>query len=264
MEQRKLEGTGEQKALAQVEGEVSPSIIKIENLVVSQLPRQDIALGDARSLVQVFDKLKHRVEGIIWNEDRIEFITSDRSTRIMFAPELTPEAQLFFQRKRPHVNRYEDEDCSQMDRLTHFYEGDYEPVAFSKRRLLKFLKEHVTLFPKEIQEAIKNLKVSQIATVSEQLMDEDSDNLRSVSENQVITNLPNTFTMTLPITEGQTAEIDLEATPCKTENRGGMGIELQCTNARQVMRELMQHVLAQLPPEIPRYYGARRLSGGKE
>ena len=251
MEQRKLEGAEDSKALAKTGDK-------------SQLPREDIAIGDINSFVLVFEKLKDRVEGLIWNEERIELITKDRSTRIMFAPELTPEAELFFQRRHKNHTRYDDEDSElRIQEFIHFYDGEYEPVQFSKRSLLKFLKAHVQCFPQDIQEAVKNLKVSQIVTVTEQLLDEDSDNQRSISDQQVISNLPNSFQMGVTVTEGHTASLQLEAKPCKIDTTRGIGVQLQCTNAREVMRELMEHVIMELPPGIPRYYGARRLSGDK-
>lgn len=47
----------------------------------------------------------------------------------------------------------------------------------------------------------------------------------------------------------------------EAENK--MAIELRCLNARAVLRDMIQAVLPQLPPDIPRYCGAMEIEQGR-
>jgi len=235
-----------------------PVSIEVKNLVVGQQPRRQIALGEPEGLVRAVGNLGKEVQGIIWNEDRLHLVLKG-GDELRFEPEMIPTAGIFFRRK-PR-SRYEDSDDKHQGPIV--WEGDYEAVQFTKRAFVRFLKENAAAFDAEFRDAVKELKVSQVTTVRQEMMDDDSDNERTMREDAKFTNVPKRFSMTLPLAEGWTARLDFETDTVQLEGhgRGTMGVELTCVNARQVRREMMESILARLPETIPRYYGAMKVLG---
>jgi len=237
-----------------------PVGIEVKTLIVGAQPRTQIALGDPTSFTLAITRLAERVRGIVWNEDRIHLILDGSGMEVRFDPEMLPSAGMFFRRKPK--SRYDRDDDDQGGPVA--WEGDYEPVIFTKRNFVRFLKENVTTFDPQVADAVKELKVSQVMTVREELMDDETDNVRSVSEDAQFTNVPRRFTMTMPLAEGWSAELALETEPCRVDGgRGKLGIKVVCANARKIRRDLMEHVLASVSKDIPRYYGAMKISDGK-
>ncbi|HEX9908565.1 MAG TPA: hypothetical protein VGB78_08920, partial [Thermoplasmata archaeon] len=174
--------------------------------------------------------------------------------QIAYQPEVHRAAKLFFRHEEKRLNRgWFDEGI-----LT--WEGDCEPVQFTKRMLTKFIRTYGLSTPKELEDAVKQLKVSETFLSDTIMLDDDSDNERRVEEESETTNLPKKIKLTLPLAEGLFGELEFEARVCKmkvdyghaTERRG---VEVRCTNSRKVLRDMMDGIMEKLPKDIPRYYG---------
>jgi len=227
--------------------------IEIHNLTVSPLPILNVGVGDGRSLEQIIEKTPG-VTGIIWNEYEIALIMRDRNTQIKYKPEFSSQTVMFFV---PERKRY---GASFFDDGVRAWEGDCEPVQFSKRNLLKFLAEYGDQFPPELQESIKKMRVSKSQSQEVMMLDVDSDNERRVEEEVEKSNLPKKFTVSMVVSEKYIGQLDFEAKVVKLKDgyrdTNRLGVELRCVNTRTVLREMMETVLDKLPPELPRYYGA--------
>ncbi len=234
-------------------------IIEVKNLIVDALPRTQLALGDIGSLAALVDQAKETVKGVVWNETRITLMTDNPSKEISYEPELHPAAEMFFQRESKR------ERAGLMEVGPRVWEGDYEPVHFQKKDLLKFLRSRDAIFPTEVEEALKNLKIRETKATDEIMLSLEEESTRTVEEEAKVTNLPKNFTVEMPVAEGYSASFILEAAVVQLKDeynrlaKGGRVIELRCTNTRQIKRDLMKHMMDQLPPEIPRYYGAMRV-----
>lgn len=232
-------------------------IVEIRNLFVDSLPRVILNPGDITSLREILAKTEG-IKAIIWNEERISLMADRPGLDITYAPELHPSVAIFFGRSDENP-RHSDPFTGKMPERV--WEGDYEPVTFSKRALLKYLRYHSAIFPPTMEDAIKNLKVSQMETSEEILLDEHSDDERTIRENRTQTNVPNLFTVQVPLTEGYIAELVFESAVVLLKDRYGnarenkRGIQLRLTNGREVKRQLMDYLLGQLPSDYPRYYG---------
>ena len=230
-----------------------PFNLEIKNLVVTPMPSTKIGLGDVDSLRRfVINRID--IEAIVWNEDRITLLTESKNDQIAYQPEIHPAAKLFFRHEEKRLNRGWFEEGI----LT--WEGDCEPVQFTKRMLLKFIRTYGLQTPKELEDAVKQLKVSETFLQDTIMLDEDSDNERRVEEESETTNLPKKFKLTLPLAEGILGEMDFEARICKMKADYGRqtdkrGVEVRCTNSRKVLRGMMDNIMEKLPKDIPRYYG---------
>jgi len=236
-------------------GDRQPHVaIEVKNLVVAPIPRTHLQLGDVPSLASVVERAADRIRAIVWNEETLTLDVDDLSREIHFQPELKPSAAMFFTRENKREN------VGFGEKGARIWEGDFEPVKFGKRNFLKFIKAHMTQFPTDVAESLKNLKMSQITTSDETLLDDESDNERRVEEQIERTNVPKTFTAMIPIAENFEAELHFETKVYKERdsygNRGQVVVEVRCLNARQVLRDMMEGILAQLPSEIPRLYGS--------
>ena len=235
--------------------------IEIKNLVVSPMPRLDVALGTSDSFIRM-TKETPMVQGVIWNERCISLMTNDRSTSIMFAPELRPEAAMFFEH---HDKRTRDEDKMRI------WEGDYAPVQFTKRDLVKFLSKYSAVIDgaKETIDAVKKMSVKEMLQQNDEMLELDSNNQRTVIEETVTSNIPKSFKMRMNLAENFTGELHFQVEIARKKDRYDQPTKdfclvLRCTNAREVMQNMMQLIVNQLPQEIPRYYGAVQLYEGKK
>jgi len=227
--------------------------IEIKNLTVSPLPSVKLGIGDADGFHRIIQERRLDIKGVIWNEYEICLITRDPNIQIKYKPEFTRETQTFF---IPENKRYGN---SFFDEGVRAWEGDTEPVQFSKRNLLKFLSEYGCNFPPELEEAIRKLRVSKTLSIDAEMLDIDTDNERRIEEDIEKTNLPRKFTVSLPVSEGYIGEIDFEARVVKLKDgyrdTGRLGVELRCTNCRKVLREMMEGILNRIPESLPIYYG---------
>jgi len=231
-----------------------PFSLEVKNLIVASTPRQDIVIGLPKDIV-IFSKKRKDVQAIIWNEEGLALLLDDRSTQIRYEPEIDNMAKAFFQReKRRHYD-------SIFSPGTTVWEGDFQPVRFTKTNLLKFISRHKASVPNEVTDAIKSLKLKQTQQTDSILLEDDGE--RTIEEERTITNLPKNFTLNMPISQGIRANLEFEAKIIRDDyGKGRPTIELQCVNARQVLRDIMEGVISQFPKEIPRYYG--KLNSGKK
>lgn len=244
-------------ALAKVKKAELPVGIEIKNLVVSPLPRLQMALGDAESFIEVVNNTSG-VKAIVWSEEAISLVLDDRNSEIMFRPELHPTSAMFFQREqKSQYDRNKDE-------MVRVWDGDFEPVRFLKTKLLQFLKKYAEQIPDEVAKAIKNLRVTEKRVYAEDTIELGT---RRVDEETEATNLPRKFSVNLPISENFVGELHFEAQLVKKKDRygdakPGKQIELRCTNSREVLRDMMTQILAEMPENIPQYYGRMRIHDG--
>lgn len=227
--------------------------IEIKNLVVSPLPSTKVAVGDADSLQRIAVN-RTDIEAAIWNEAEIALLLRNRNEQITFKPEVHPASALFFSPQQKYARK------SIFDLGERIWEGDFSPVQFTKRTLVKFLKTYGLKTPEEVQKAIRQMSVSEVFKQDSIMLDEESDNEKRIEEESETTNLPKNFKVFLPLTGETYAELAFEARVIKLKEDWGKdtprrGIELRCTNARKVLQDMMKETLDKLPKDIPRYYG---------
>lgn len=227
-----------------------PMSIEIKNLIVASMPKQEVVIGAPQDIVAI-SKTRPDVKAIIWSEEELSLMLEDRSMAIRFEPEIDTMTKEFFKReKKSHYNDFADIGVV-------VWEGDYQPVRFTKANLLKFIATYEADVPQEVKDAIKGLKIKQTnKTDSILISDEDGEGERIMDEEKVVTNLPKKFALTMPIAHGVSANLEFDAKVVRDNyGKGRPTIELRCTNGRQVLQDLMQGIVSQFPEHIPRYYG---------
>lgn len=239
------------------------SPVNINNLVISKLEREVLALGDTDSFLRYTQRLD--VKAVIWNERYLVAATDDRRMILAYKPEIEPTTQMFFMREERHRSRDDEGD------KVRVWEGEYSPIEFTKGNLIKFLKAHAVGADENLIKAIKNMKVIDKIESHESLIDLgtgdfDDNNVRTVEEETSITNLPNKFTLRMAITSTYSADLMFEAKVIRSQsdsynnpNKGKRVIQLRVTNAREVMRGLMTAILDQLPQNVDKFYGKMSL-----
>lgn len=256
-------GEEEERGLSVLEG---GRAISIKNLSVGQLPLAKIGFGDIHGLAAYTAGVERRKSSrpvLLWNEDAICFYSGNPSEEVTFQPELHPRVDIFFQRQEERHNWQEDKQGKREN--IKVWEGDYVPVQFKKRRLIQWLRENEAIFEDNVLASIKSLRVSAKASEESQMLSLDNDDERQVRENTTDTNLPPRFSGRVPLLAwgDYMATLDFEA-EVVLDRSDGRVIQLRVTNGRQVKRGLMEYMLAQLPADLPRYYGAMKIQqGGK-
>jgi hypothetical protein len=128
------------------------AMVTVQNISIAPPPMVRLNLGSIQSFSRVFqnEAVVKKILGIVWNEDMIGLITSDRSTVIKFRPEIDPSVKQFMDRPN---NRRMTEDGDDFN----VWKGNFVPVEFSKSDLIKFLKERIqdSNLPVEVIEKIK-------------------------------------------------------------------------------------------------------------
>ncbi len=245
-----IEKYDEEKAGKIEQESKEPVAIEVKNLIVSSMPKQEFALGAPSDIVDMANSRKD-LEAIVWNEEQISLVTKDRSVAIWFQPEIDQMTREFFTReKKRHYNDFGDQG-------TTVWEGDYQPVRFTKANLLKFIARYEADVPQEVKDAIKSLKIKQTnKTDSILITDDDGEGERTMDEEKVVTNLPKNFALNMPIAHGVSANLEFDAKVVRDNyGKGRPTIELSCTNARAVLQDLMKGILEQFPEQLPKYYG---------
>lgn len=236
--------------------------IKIDNLIVNPKTRQEIVVGDLDSLERVSKEITDSTRAV-WNEEEIVLMNRDPSMIVRFRPELNPSVAMFFLRdeRRRGSNIFGDKN------MVRVWEGDYEPVEFTRANLVKFLRAYLKTDDPKLLEAIQNLKVRESHTRTETLIDLSDDNFEATEKQVSQTNIPAKFTLDLPLIETPVSSqevvvtMQFEATVVSKKDDYGREqqnkkvIVLRCLNARQVLRDVMKGFLTQLPETIPKYYG---------
>jgi len=227
-------------------------LIEVRNLVVSPAPLRRIALGDVDSLLRTATDPMNGVSAVVWNEREIALVGSDRGVDLRFTPVFEPATTMFFQREEKHRGMF-DQDAG-----TRIWEGDYEPVQFTKKDLLAFLGRFSELFDERVREAVKNLQMRRSTSSTSEMLDLDGESERTVEEVTEKTNLPRRFSARLPMFDGISADLEFEARVKERQANKSMVkvIELRCTNAREAMRATMEQVLSRIPTGLPLYYGS--------
>lgn len=257
IETKKEENIVEQKPISSLE---------IKNLVVSPMPLRKLVLGEVKDIIDITKRKKKQVESIIWNEQGLKLIVKDENTEISLLPEFHPSSEMFFQRENKRDN---DMSLFGGNKGIRIWEGEFEPIQFSKSNLIKFLKTYAEYFEPQVEQAIKHMKVTEQKTEgSEMLSLEDDNNVRTVTEETQSTNIPRQFKAIMPLFGGYKVELDFEACVTKKTNDYGREenkrvIELRCLNARERIRQVMQEILSQFPEDIPKYYGKTEINVGR-
>jgi len=262
MEEGKVENEQEKVEKKDVVQQATPTV-NVGTLVVTKPERDIIALGDSESFTAFIKNIP--VQAIIWNEDHLIAMTGNRGTILAYKPEIEPTTQMFFTR-----------DSGRRDvgfsATKTVWEGEYEPIEFTKGNLIKFLKTYAKDSSADLINNIKNMKViDKIQSNSEMIDlgtgDFDDQNVRTVEEETSITNIPNKFILTLPVMANYKAEFAFEAKVIRSQdddyhnpNKGKKVIQIKVLNAREVMRGVMYDILNKLPKDIPKYYGRMQLT----
>ena len=233
-------------------------VIHTDTLILANPPLLAISCGDQQGFLEIINRTKG-IKGIMWNETDIAILMEDRTTVIRYSPQIHPYAMMFFERSN---RRSDDEDQMKI------WDGEFEPVQFTKQNLIKFLNlVEIVDAPKQVIDAIKNMKVLE-RRLQEDSIDLDESKQRMVVEESFNTNLPKKFSLLIPVSEGYIGKFEFEAYVAKRKNKfGGIDehkkvIVLRCLNARSVLRDRTEQILKQIPQEIPKYYGKMVVSAG--
>lgn len=238
--------------------------VNIQQLIVAPLPRRKTYLGEVKDIIDVTQRKIDKIDAIIWNEKNIQLVINDGTTEITFTPEFHPCTNIFFDKEDKRRSNWDSEDAGK-----RIWEGEYQPVQFSKSNLIKYLKEYAKYFEPEVEQAIKEMTVTEKKTEqSEMLSLEDDDNVRTVTKEIKNTNIPRNFKAMMPLFGGFSIELDFEAcVKKKTDDYGRSSkqniIELRVKNAREAIRQVMEEILTKFPEKIPKYYGKTEIFSSK-
>jgi len=210
----------------------------------------NINAGSAEDFVNAVDMCSG-IKSAVWNEKGITLALADRYTIIRYEPPIHQMAAMFFEVKRLS-NR--------------LWEGNYEPVKFTKKDMLQFLIEVSALCKdpsetKEMAELIRNMRVRESRHESDTISLEE-DKTISTTEEKFETNIPKKFILNIPVTPDFIGKFDFEVRVEKREgsDKGNRKIELYCVNALDLQRAAVKHVLDMIPKEIPRIYGELKMT----
>ena len=244
-------------AIKAIEPDKPPAqVVKIRNLITTPPALRRIALGDIAALDGWVQKMRHQIDAVLWSEEEICLVLNEPDMEVKFHPEIHPATAVFLSR----------EDKRDRDDKVRIWEGEFEPVRFSKTDLLRFLKLNAAYFDAEVQKAVKELQVSERKSQRTELISlDDDDSYRDVQEQVQDTNLPRHFHASMPLYGDIAVDLDFEAKVIPAKDRYGNDtsgpkkqIQLRVVNGREALKMAMAQVLAGLPPEIPTYYGRMR------
>jgi hypothetical protein len=219
-----------------------------------------LSVGIDKDFIEMANNSRNSIAGIMWNENGITLVNQNRFVVARYQPIITPTASMFLER---HKKRDRD------DEFKRIWEGEFVPVQFTKQNLLKFLKTvEMVDAPKEIIDAIKNMKVLERKEQNESIsLDEDSSKM--VVEESMQTNLPSRFNLMIPVSDDFVGKFEFEAKVVKKKKEYGgyeenkKAIELRVVNARVVLKQRMESIIKQLPQDIPKYYGSMNVRVGQ-
>lgn len=233
--------------------------IEVRNLSVGSLSREHLTFGDTSGLVEFSEARADDIRAVVWNEGEIRLVMNDRSTEVVFRPEVYPETDMFLSREhKREKNGYGGPSGNRV------WQGEYEPVLFAKKDLLKFLAAHTTGGDEGVLASIKNLRVTKHRDESEEMLDPETDDVRRVETETESTNIPRHFSLTMPVSEDVDAVFEFEACLYKPDDEDPYQVRreaqhkriaVRAVNARPVLRGLMKDILKRLPARVPRYYG---------
>jgi hypothetical protein len=234
-------------------GTTTPIQIEVRSLAVGALAREQLRLGDISGLASYAKSHAPEVRAVVWNEESVTLVMTDRGTEVRYSPEVYPETVMFLSREHKRENA---------DRGNRVWEGEFEPVLFSKKDLVKFLAKY-SGGDASLLDSIKTLRVTKRTEETEKMLDVETDDVERTEIETEVTNIPRHFTMQMRVTEGIDAIFEFEACLYKPEPNDYSGrqeartkrIAVRAVNARPVLRDVMRNILARLPEGIPQYYG---------
>ena len=235
--------------------------VDIKTLVVSPLPIRKLVVGEVANIVDIANLKQNNIDTILWNEKEIQFVLKEGNTEISFKPEIHPCTGMFFNKQE----KYENVSMFDGKGTGRIWEGEYEPIQFTKGNLLKFLTKYAHFFDKAIEKTIKNMRLTKKKIEHSEMIDLDDDHSKTIIEKEKSTNVPKEFTATLPFFENFNGILNFEVVVTKKKNEYGRRenkptLELRVTNAREVIRDVMKNVMALFPANIPKYYGKTELN----
>ncbi len=237
---------------------VHPVQIEVRTLAVAPLSRESLRLGNIAGLASFAERHAGEVRAVVWNEEGLRLAMESRGLEVAYVPEVYPETAMFLSRE----HKREREGFGGPSGL-RVWQGEYEPVLFAKKDLVKFLAKHSSGDAKLLA-SVKTLRVTQRREETEEMLDLETDDVRRVQEESESTNVPRHFTLQMPVTEDIDAVFEFEASLYKPEKDDDWQtrseaqhkrIAVRMVNARSVLRGVMETVLARLPSGIPSYYG---------
>ena len=242
-----------------VEKKIIKPIIEIEKLIIAPEPMKVMCLGNLDSLRTIVTNMQKHIGAIFWCETEISLMVNSSNERIFFKPEFKDATAMFFQKDN---RRTRDEEGIKI------WSGEFAPVQFTKRDLIKFLTKYSEFFDSSIIDAMKSLKITTKTESESTVINLDNDSERNVDEYQESTNIPSKFSASMPIFDDQKIKLEFEAKIAKRldeygRTKGQNMIEVRCTNAREALRECMQTVIQSFPNEIPKYYGKFEIEQAK-
>jgi hypothetical protein len=205
------------------------------------------------------------VMGVTWNEEKISVLTDIPNLVLQFYPEINPGVKVFLHKKE--ARRYNENFFGNPDGPL-VWNGEFESVQFSKKDLISFLQTYSAGLPPELLKEIKKTTVTERRSEQDEMLDLDGDSTRTVIEESVKTSVPRKFSILMPLiynfdgTAIISATLDFEVSLEKKVDDYNRPTKqnafvLRCTNGRKALQGMMMEILGHLPPEIPKYYGAR-------
>ena len=146
------EKKNEEKGIKEVSESNERKLIEIKQLIVSPIPMRSILLGDVVGLVEMVNRKQKSISSIFWNESSITLMLREGNTEITFHPEFHKATTMFFDREEKRRGGYGE------DAGVRVWEGEFGPVQFKKKDLLKFLNTYSSYFDEDLEKAIKNMR----------------------------------------------------------------------------------------------------------
>lgn len=245
-----------------------PRPIVVETLVVNPRQQHELIAGTFGDMTQLSSSLKG-IAMAVWNEEEIALVSPDMRPIVRFRPEFNPSLAMFFTREEKRERRFLEDDGVRV------WEGDYEPVKFTKANLVKFLNRYAKgAEASSVVEAVKAFKVHESKSRTESMISLDDENFQALEEQRLETNIPRQFQLEVPLIDTPREQVSLslefeasvvrkEDMPYHEKEDYRKYIQLRCVNARQVLSKLMEEYMNRIPREIPRYYGKVRSQTAK-
>jgi hypothetical protein len=242
-----------------------PVSIEVRTLVVGGTSRKSLRFGDTAGLASYAKRNEPAIECVVWNELGLHLVMNGGAVEVSYIPEVYPETAMFLSRE--HTREKVGFGGPEGKRV---WQGEFEPVLFAKKDLVKFLKNHTTGGDQSVLESIKSLRVTQKREETEEMLDVETDDVHRTETETEVTNIPRHFNLTMPVTEGIDAIFEFEAALHKPDpydysarrEAQHKRIAVRAVNARPVLRDVMKNVLERLPLNVPKYYGRFEFTDG--
>ncbi len=214
-----------------------------------------VALGDIDGLSMI-TKMS-RPAAVMWNEHEITLLNPSRNTFIIFKPELSDGIKGLFDKEG------KKREGGFFMPSYNVWEGECESLQLGKKKLIEFFSLYALEVPPEISAAIKSMRIKTVKSESETI-DLDDEKKSSIVDEETSTNIPKKFKARMQISRDFQADVQFSCQVVNKKNDYGRDtnekcIELRVLNYRDVLRDMMDFYLRQLPDDIPKVYGTMRL-----